>query len=344
MLPIEGDLTPEQVQAAQQTFNDYIESKNIDLRKVERQTGRSAHSIALWRRDKWTGNVDRLTREMMVWVEQHAKGESSGMPKGFITTTITERMFGVLSATRKRRIVSLITGPAGVSKTVMCKAAATGLFPGAVHIECRQGTSSARSFAQLWARKLDVRTTGSLGSIEDAIIRRLANSDRLQLIDEAQYLKAGALNIVRDVHKQADAPIALVGTRDVEMAVDDRRQFYGQWTRLIGHRYDISEAQEMDGEPLFTVDEIHRFAASMELKLTGDGAETATEIACLPGEGGLGMLAMYLLNADIFCQRAGRRSINKGDIIGAYQALQGERHFQRYEVERRALVERVKVA
>lgn len=345
MLPIDQKLTKEQTRKARDDFAAYLKRKDLSLKLVSRQTARAHRSIEDWMQGRFFGDADKMTRTLVAWMEQHARGESSGMPQGFISTSVTTKMYAVLREVVRTRTCGLITGPAGVSKTIMCQAAEAGLIPGSLHVECFQGCHAPRSFAEHWARRLGCRTSGSLGQIQMAMVNELRGSDRLQMIDEAHYLSPHALNIVRDTHKLASVPIVLVGTRDVEDATNDRKQWYGQWTRLISHRYDILEGQEADGDPLFTIEEIHRFAASMQIKLTGDGAESATEIACMPGLiGGLGALAMILLNAKRLCDADGRRSVNAADIIGAYQATQGARWVRHLENTRKALTEKVKVA
>jgi len=344
MLPFDGDLTQDQIDHARDTLGAYLTSKKLTIDDVAKQTSRSASSITQFLDNAYRGDNSRLARLIVAWVEQHARGETSGMPSGYISTAVTRRMYAVMRKVHSTRTVGLIVGPAGVSKSVMCESAASGLIPGAVHIECVSGSHSASQFAKMWARRLGCGSTGALGVVEEAIIKRLRGTDRLQLIDEAFYLSRAALNVVRDVHKQAHVPIVLIGTRDVEEAVDDARLWYGQWTRLISLRYDILEDQQMDGQPLFTVDDIHRFASKMGLKLTGAGAERATEIACIPAFGGLGILSVILLNASILCESDRRKSITDHDIIDAYESMSGARYRERLEVNRAEFVSAVRIA
>lgn len=341
MLPPEGRLDKEQMDLARSTLQRYIDEKQIPIAQVSKQIGRAPSTLSDWLRGRYSGDSDKLARMAMLFVEQHSRGAKPGMPAGFVTTRIAERALAVMREVQRTRTIGLIFGCAGVSKSLVCRAAESGLIVGSVHIEAMRGSHRAPQFAKLWARRLGLRWGGALGEVEDRIITALRGSNRLQLIDEAHYLSHDALDVVRDVHKQAGVGVVLLGTVDVDRAVDDATAFYGQFARLISYRYDILEEQMSGGQPLFSVDEIVQLAASMQLKLEGDAAEFLTELACVPGWGGLGAAATLLLKARVLAKDA---PISMADLNDALRSSHGRTYYQRMVERRGELVRKVKVA
>lgn len=341
MLPPDGPLAPEHLEHARKTLRMYLDEKKIPIAQAAKQIGRAPSSLSAWLVNNYGGDNDKLARLVMIFVEQHARGTKAGMPSGFITTTITERCLAVMREVQRTRTIGLIFGCAGVSKSLVCQAAEAGLIVGSVHVEATQGAHKAPQFAKLWARRLGLRFGGSLGDVEDRIITALRGSDRLQMIDEGQYLSKDALNVVRDVHKQAGVGVILMGTVDVDRAVDDATTWYGQFARLISYRYDILEEQLSGGSPLFSVDEIVRLAASMQLRLEGDAAEFLTELACIPGWGGLGATATLLLKARLLAKG---KPIALLDVRDALASSLGKVYAQRLFDRRTEIARKVKVA
>ncbi len=344
-MPTTETLSPEQINVYVVQVRDYMLRTNVSAAKVAREIDRSSSTVTEILNGKGKGDVSRTVRLLVGWMELHAKSAQSGMPNGFVTTSVTEKILAVLRAAQNSRTIALVLGPCGVSKSMVCKAAAEGLIAGSVHVEVTRGASRPGQFVKLWARRLEINDKGSIGAVEDRIIDLLKKANgRLQMLDEGHYLQGSSLDIVRDVHKQAGCGIALVGTIDVEKHTDDADFFHGQFARLISYRYDITEEQMHDGTPLYTVDEIERFAASMGLRLTRDGAKRLTGLACLPGWGGLGAASMLLIKAKLIAKADGAESISAAHLLAADQSSHTRRYVDRLNHRSEELLRKVKVA
>lgn len=344
-MPANEKFTAEQIDCYVKQVREYMLQHDVSAAKVAREIDRSPSTVTEILNGKGRGDSSRTVRLLVGWMELHAKSAQSGMPNGFVTTSVTEKILAVLRAAQNSRTIALVLGPCGMSKSMVCKAATQGLIAGSVHIECTRGASRPGQFVKLWARRLDLSDKGSIGAVEDRIIDLLKNANaRLQMIDEAHYLAGPSLDIVRDVHKQAGCGVALVGTIDVEKHTDDADFFHGQFARLISYRYDITEDQMHDGTPLYTVDEIERFAASMGLRLTRDGANRLTGLACLPGWGGLGAASMLLIKAKLIAHAEGAEAISAAHLLAADQSSHTRRYVDRLDSRHKELVRKVKVA
>lgn len=342
MLP-DGPLTEEQVQGVRDAALLYLDrNPRLTANKIARGIDRAASTVQAFLAGKYDGDNEDVARRVAGFMEQHTRGESSGMPQGYVSTRVAELCLAVMRDAREKRVMNLIYGPAGVGKSFCCKAAMQYVIPGSVHVECTEGATSPGSFSKLWARRLGLPATGTIGDVEDRIIDMLSRSEgRLQLIDEAHKLSRGAMNIIRDVHKQAGVGIVLIGTIDVTRHVDDESEFYGQFSSLFNHRYHITEEQASGGTPLYSTEEVGRFVKSMQLRLTPRGIEDATWLACLPGLGGLRFLTRLMLKAKLL---AGDAAIAPTHIMAAIAQSYGPQYADRLQSRREQFARKVKVA
>ena len=333
MLPDEGPLTPEQLAWARAAIGTYVQERGLALKAVAKQAAIGESTLSFWLSDKYSGNNDRIARTLVRWMRQHQDGERSGMPVGYVSTRVAERMLGVLRAVQRTGTMGAVVGPSGTSKSVVCRAAASGLIVGAAHVELTVAHRSPSAVARLLSHRLmNKNRHTSMAHAVESLIEHLAGSGRLLIIDEAHFMSRGACTLVRDVHKQTGCPVVLVGTRDVLDTVNDFDEFRGQFSRLFSYVYNVTAECQATGDPLYTVDEVARLAKSMGLRLTGDGAELLTELTNILGWGGLGKCAMLLLNARLL---AGEAAISERHLSRALREMEGAAGFERVELRRK---------
>lgn len=341
MLPHTGDLTDEQIEWARSRFEKFLEKQEISVDTAAKEIARSRRALQQFVAGEYKGDRSKLARLCATWMEQRVRAGNAGGPLGYITTRVFERAMVLLYQTQGSCSVGVIHGPAGVGKSVACRAAAANLVPGSVLIECNVGHKSAAQLLRHWCRRLKLRHSGSVSDLIARIADELNGTKRLQMFDEAHYLGPTALSAIRDVHKQAGVGVVLVGTIDVDRAVDDAQRFYGQWSRLIALRYDILDEQDHGGTPLFTLDEAIRYAHMRGLRLAGDGAEYLTELACMPGWGGLGSAGMLLDKAQLIAKGA---EIREAHLRAADRSGHGRSYMRRLDNRRSGFARSIKVA
>ncbi len=349
MLPLAGKLTDEQREAVREDVGAYLTKKKIDADELAHDIGLSKRVVENFLAE---GASDRRTRQFNQWLNDRMRRDNPQLPRGMVTTTVTERMIGVIKATDALGTMGLIIGPAGVGKTLVLKACQAGLVSGAVHIECHSGTTNPRPFAAWLARELSTRgrvgatiphgQRRSISAMMGDLVDRLRVHRRTLLIDEAHYLSKAALNICRDLHKQTGVPIVLVGSRDVTETINDFTEFHGQFSSLMTYSYNVGEEQASRGRPLYTVDEIAEFAASMEIKLTKPAGVLLTELSCILGWGGLRRVQQVLLNAKLLADEG--RAINDTHVRRALRDMLGGEQFDVVEHYRVQTTDKVKVA
>jgi DNA transposition AAA+ family ATPase len=327
MLP-EGRLSKEQLDAVREKIAAYLNKTGLTLKKVSKSTDYGASTLSQVMSGTYQGSFEKCLRQLYTFIEQHAAGQDAGMPTGFVSTRVAERILGVMKHAQQTRTIGIVYGPAGVSKSLCAEAAERSLIVGAVHIHCVKTCKAPGNFLELLARRMGIPHARTAFRVQMDIIDRLSGSDRLPIIDEAHYLSTDTLHIVRDIVKQAKIGCVLMGTRpEIEAKVDDFGEFYGQMTRLISARYDIHEDALNSGDPMFSVDEIIALAKSAQLKLTTDAATWLQMRANIPGWGGLGSAAAIMATAWKLAKERNLAAIGVRELKIAERA-QGVAHFE----------------
>lgn len=325
MLPRTGTLTPEQCDHVRKMVNERCDEQGLTYEQIDNKIGCGRKATRKFMEGTYEHSDTNFARKL----DNYLKGSDpalGGMPKAFVSTTVADKIRGIIRQVHQRKSMGVIVGPSGVSKTVVLKFIAAGDIPGAIHIEL---TSTDKTIKQVLARtaaELGLNDQYHAQRLMSNIIKTLRGTDRLLMYDEAHYANKDALNAIRDIHKQTGCPIMLVGTRDIFDAINDFDAFHGQMKSLISMSYDITVEANQSGNPLYNVDEMYEYAASMGLKLTVDGASRAAELSSELGWGGLRSTAYLLLNAGLISKG---KPISEQAINAALRQMEGFDGFQR---------------
>lgn len=331
-LPSNGELTDRAWREVQADFHALLDQRGVSIEKIAAALGEgfSAATLRVFRDadgrlQRSKGDADRLPRALNQFHELLAQRSAAKLPQGFVETAVAERICTVVEQTARLAIISLISGPPGVGKS-MAIDACRSLIPGLVVVRVRQTSRRPVALVRQIAVSLGVKGASSNAALaEEWIIQALAGTGRTLAIDEAHRLHASGLEALRDIHDEAGVPMVLVGTDDL-LATVEHEQLYGQLSSRIGLRYRIvptdARGGPSGGRPLYTPEEIARMFASSKVRFTGDGMETLTQIANLPGLGGLRLARQVVhLAAGV----AGDDSIDGKLLRRALRSIQGDR-------------------
>lgn len=342
MLPINGDLTPEQIEFCRAKLEEYLKHKSIDIATVAPMMGYTAPVISQFLNRSYLGNNVKVARKANSIVEQLARGDQPGMPSGFVTTTQTDIIRGLAVKAQTHGKIAIYTGPSGAGKTMMAEAICAGSCVGitnAIHIRITAAHRSPAQFTRLLVRQVGSKPIGgSMALMLEGLLARLEGSNSLLIIDDAQRLDPRCDELILDLCKLARCPILILDTAAFDARSSDEGRWDGQFARNVVLRYNAVEEHEREGgTPLYTVEEVVRYCQqSMGLKLTGDAAEWLTELACFPGSGGLGRVTMLLLAAKMVMDKEQASRVTMPHLRAAWEANRGLQHFTKFDAARRA--------
>jgi DNA transposition AAA+ family ATPase len=256
-----------------------------------------------------------LSRKVAQWLEAiDARRKTLGrLPEapGYTDTPAARRIASALTYAQMAADITVIYGGAGVGKTYTALAYQTS-HPG-VHIATMSpATASAATALEEIAEALGLANIGSgAARHQRAIIRRLARTQGLLIIDEAQHLGIQALDAVRALHDATGIGVALIGNEQVyaRMTGGSRAAYLDRLYSRIGKRVRLAQPSREDVDTLLGAWGIANAEAVRALR----------EIGAKPG--GLRGVAKVLRLATMF---ADGEPITLDHVRAAWKDLGGE--------------------
>lgn len=129
----------------------------------------------------------------------------------FIQTTIANKIYGALTESQSVAIprILVLYGDSGIGKTKTITEFVED-NPTAALIEVSPDFSIGTLLHEI-AQELGVHSCGKHHEIRKRIVSKLQGSNRMLIIDEAEYLTPKSLDILRRIHDKAQIPVVLVG-------------------------------------------------------------------------------------------------------------------------------------
>lgn len=334
MLPHKGVLHAKHHKQVQDRLEVFIETSGLTLAQIETKFKCSKGVLKkfLARSDD---HDDAFTRKVDRFVVQQTDGSSGGLPTKIVPTRVTEKMIAVLKNTNNRKTMCVIVGPSGFAKTMVLKACAAELIHGSVYIPLASTDRTPSPFLRAVSIAVGTPSYGSASIMLHSLVNELKGSDRLLMIDEAHYLGPKAANVLRDLHKLTECPIAMVGTDDILHTIDDFDDFHGQFKSLVSMTYNITDEIHENGRDLYTMEDVIAFAKECGLRLSTSGADIVCQLVNTLGWGGMRSAGNLLLNADLIRIQDNQQNslshthINDKHIRATLRNMEGARGFKR---------------
>lgn len=288
-----------QLELAREFVNREIEKGTVSAGQLARRTGAHAGAISSFRNRKWKGSPGTLCRlasdlcKAINAIQRQREADATRIG-GFVQTRVAEAIFSLVEYARKRRLLAAFCLPAGMGKSIALEAIRDST-PGAILLTATHTRGSVKSFLQLWARLLGVGEGGRAEDIQDRIVARLSDTDRLILVDECHKLKVSTLDVIREIFDACRCPIVLAGTPAFKTTLTSQRtgtvsrELLDQVYSRIGAFRDMGDLVSSDGggpDMLATVEDIKKLFARGRVRLSRDGADFLLRLANTPAAGG----------------------------------------------------------
>ena len=167
----------------------------------------------------------------------------------FIHTTIANKIYNALSEAQSVAIprILVLYGDSGIGKTKTITEYIEDNST-ATMIEIRPDFT-IKAVLQTIAQEIGVSHLGANFDITNRIIQKLKNSNRMIIFDEAEYLSARSLDIIRRVYDKAQIPIVLVGMPNLYYNIKSLRKGFEQIAnRMVS--YNLGNPKKKDLESI----------------------------------------------------------------------------------------------
>jgi len=235
---------------------------------------------------------------------------SGGAPAAdWIETPTAARIVASLAFAQATADVAVIYGAGGVGKTCTAFHYA-GDVPNAWHAVMTPATSGVVPALEEVCAALGIPPSNGAAPLHRSIVRRIAGSGGLLIVDEAQHLQPAALDQLRSIHDAAGVGLALLGSRDIYMRMvgGDTSAALDRLRSRVGRRLPLTSTTAEDTAALAEAWGIS--AAGSRKLLTDIGAKS----------GGLRAVAKALRLAAL---HAAGRALTEADLRAAWRELGG---------------------
>ena len=189
-------------------LRELMDSHNYSTAFVANATGLAKSTISMWLNGNYNGKNDKITDAMNNFI-QREKERSVENDLPFVDISIVKYVSEIGRLCHTQGKIGVCVGRAGLDKTVAVKKY-TKDFQDSILIESDSGYT-AKSLLKEIHRRLGLSGKGSVYDLMDEVVRKLNQSGRLLIVDEAENLPYRALEITRRIHDKTGVGVLLIG-------------------------------------------------------------------------------------------------------------------------------------
>lgn len=294
------------------------QDKRLTQTRIAKEAGLSSTVVSQWLAGQYPGDIPAIEAKLLRWVDSHAaqraRAESLPEAPGFVSTPSAEKAIAALRYAQIAGDIAIVYGGAGLGKTT----AIVRYAQSSNNVWHATMTPASSSVGTALEEIADAVTVGSMhgssaAKLHRAICKRIANTNGLLVIDEAQHLSVAALDQIRSIHDATGIGIALVGNESVyaRMTGGNRAAYLDRLYSRIGKRVRLTKSSSADITALLGAWKIAHDECRAQL----------IEIASKPGA--LRILTKVLRLGSMYAA-AQKRALCCDDVRAAWRELGGE--------------------
>lgn len=189
-------------------LKDLMEHRNYSTAFVATATGLAKSTISMWINGNYNGKNDKITDTINNFIQrERERNIENDLP--FVDISIVKYVSEIGRLCHTQGKIGVCVGRAGLGKTVAVKKY-TKEFLDSILIESDSGYT-AKSLLKEIHRRLGLSGKGSVYDLMGEVVRKLNQSGRLLIIDEAENLPYRALEITRRIHDKTGVGVLLIG-------------------------------------------------------------------------------------------------------------------------------------
>ena len=227
-------------------LEDTLKKFGISKARAGREMGYSNSMISAYTTGAYQGDVPKLEKTIEQWCNRQLKAHSRKKIPVVETTTV-KTVMNAISMAHTEHDIALIVADAGSSKTTSAKLYADKNESTTVYIPVVAGMNRKMLVVEI-AKQLGVETMRvPLNVLIQTTAQALADRDSLVILDEADYLKADALEFCRRlVYDLGESGLVLMGLPRLRAMIQNLRNDHRQLESRIGINVQLEGLTEAD--------------------------------------------------------------------------------------------------
>lgn len=222
-------------------LKQFMEQKGWSQKQVAQHFGKSITTVSQYLNGKYptdTSELDAKTDELISLYQQ--KTSEAKYSAEFVPTLVARRGMEIMKYAHADGEINVIYGAAGLGKTQMMKQYAKE-NSSAVLIEV-DPSCTPKVLLKKISDAVGANSRGINNELLDGIVQKLANSNRLLLIDEAELLSTRSLEFIRRIHDLTGVGVVLAGMPRLLVNLKGKNNELAQLYSRVAFALDLGNA------------------------------------------------------------------------------------------------------
>ena len=220
------------------------EGKRVSQSRAAQALGYSSGVVSAYKSRTYAGNVKAFEAAAAAWLKREAR-RIAKIDVPVAETTALDSVRKAAAMAQDEADIAVIVGDSGTGKTTALRAYAAESHS-AILIEVDSSFTKNVLMEEV-ARAVGVETKGSLTAIIGRIVEALRGRDTVLMIDEADYLSDGSLELLRRViNDKAQTGVVLTGLPRLKYKLENLRNDHQQLTSRVGVLLEVKRLSKAD--------------------------------------------------------------------------------------------------
>lgn len=229
-----------------------LEKYGISKAQCSRDIGYSSAMVSAYTTGQYSGDVDKLEDAITHWIARQEQAHSrKKIP--IVESATVKTITNAIRLAHTEHDIALITADAGSSKTTSAKLYAKQNETTTIYIPVVAGMNR-KMLVQEIAKQLGIETNRvQFNTLVQQVSESLVERDSLVILDEADYLKADALEFVRRlVYDMGESGLVLMGLPRLKGMIQNLRNDHRQLESRIGINLQLDGLTKSDAKTIAT--------------------------------------------------------------------------------------------
>ena len=241
---------------------EYLETTGTSQAELARRLGMANSStLSRWLKSAYSGDVEKVERSLEEFfrvqtaTERVAEKAAPYRPAGdYVPTSISEDVYESIKYCQLHRCVTVLHGDAGVGKTKGAEKFLRENPASTIYISVSPTTSNLAGVCRMLAKALKLPVNRNKADMMEAVREKLAGTNKVIIVDEAQFLKLPAIEELRtlsDTDIITGTPgtgVCFIGNSEVYDRIKGKAQaeFAQTFTRMKMPRHYLASRITLD--------------------------------------------------------------------------------------------------
>jgi len=231
-----------------ETVGSAEEGKRISQAKAAQALGYSGAVISAYKSQSYNGDIKTLEKKIAAWLKREER-RLDRLDVPIAETGTLEKIRRAVTIAQDEGDIAVVIGDSGSGKTTALRQYAKESHS-ALLIEVDPSFTQVTLMSEI-ARALGVDDKGGQAAVIERVIDALSGRDAVLIIDEADYLSAACLELLRRVvNDKSRTGVVLVGLPRLEFQIRNLKNDHQQLQSRIGVFVKLSSLKKVDAEKI----------------------------------------------------------------------------------------------